>query len=249
MPAQASSDATAASSQTITVSANFGPEELEDLRISKVESPLLVDGTLNDCSKSIDAYQTQIIPLANASKFPKVKAKYLFEAYGAIGRCYLSDGHYPEAEHAYKLQLESAELWPGKEDSSYPGVFLALGVAQAHEQHFPDAQENLQKAVIHYDNHIEAAEQSKSADDQKSLAPHLRSEEDVALSQLAFVYFREGRIDDALRALEQAYEQAIKSPVPPDVFQEIVQSGRYAAKASGKADVIAIWAARPEKQD
>jgi len=63
-------------------------------------------------------------------------------------------------------------------------------------------------------------------------------------SLLAVVYLREGRVQDALKTVETAYDQATKYDLAPRYREEVENVGKAIANASGNADAQKTWSQR-----
>lgn len=244
---QTNSDGRVVTNQTVTVSAGFTPEKMYGDKISRAEQPAYAAKFAGDCAKAIELYKSDVIPLAEQSKYPKVKAKFLFGVYGVIGECQQNQGRYIDAEQSYRKQAECGETWPGKEDSAYPLVFFPLGVVQMGREHWKDAEGNFEKVKAELPARIERAEKSNLEDEKNTVAPSLPLAEVTTLVELAVVYSREVRVNDALAAVDQSYLKAVTAKAPPDMMKTVVGVGQGIAGRSGDAAAIAKWAERPEK--
>jgi tetratricopeptide (TPR) repeat protein len=203
----------------------------------------------HDCEKAIEKYQNAVIPMADGSKFPVPRNKFLFLAYRGIGDCYLSQERYAEAEKIFQKLLEYAPVWPGTDDSAYAINYRSIGIARMHQQHWKDAEESLQKSVSLFDEQIVRAVKSDSDFMRNEHASNLRMSQDLSLNLLAVVYFREQRSDEALRLLERAYEQATTFHAPANVVRQIVETGKGISQSTGDDDAIAAWSRRSTAQN
>ena len=161
-------------------------------------------------------------------------------------------GRYNEAEQSYRDALAQADVWPGKEDSSYAEMWTALGAAQMKQDHTQDAEASLQKSADAYQVEMDAKIKANAAlkgDDavqaQKSLRYEQRSRA-AALTGAGYLYFRDGNLDDAQKAIEQAYQDAVAGHLTGDTFQGILMVGSRVAEQRGDAAEVAKWAARAD---
>lgn len=231
------------------MSAKLTPEEVEEGKLNDVYQEVYNIERNHDCEKAVEKYQTVVIPMADGSKFPVPRNKFLFLAYRGIGYCYLSQERYAEAEQMFQKLFEYFPIWPGTDDSAYAINYRSIGEARMHQQRWKDAEEALQKAVSLSDEQIERAAKSDSEFMRNEHANNLRLSQDRALNLLAVVYFREQRSVEALKLLERAYEQATKLHAPSNVVRQIVETGRGISQSTGDAAAIAAWSGRSTTQN
>ena len=78
------------SHDSVTVTATYTPEEKEDWKINEVYQPIYWLEQKGDCETAIERYKTEVIPLAEQSKFEGPKKKFLSLANEGIGGCYMT---------------------------------------------------------------------------------------------------------------------------------------------------------------
>jgi tetratricopeptide (TPR) repeat protein len=195
--------------------------------------------------------------MAEDSKFPNMKAKYLGISYEVIGNCQMKQGRYIDAEQSFRKQLEYVQVWPGATDWSYPSALENLAGAQMRQEHWKDAASTIEKSLAAVEAQIEtqAAIKTTPAEDAKLKAKtgevhadyvkrlHRRHAE--ALMMLAVANAKDDRMDDAWEPLEQSYQDAVKNGAAL-VVAESVSLGNAIASHSANAKEIAKWAERAE---
>lgn len=133
---------------SVTVTAKLTPEETEEERINDAYQSVEQQG---DCETAIRRYESEVIPLAQPSKFEVPKNKFLFLANRAIGNCYMAQRRYEEAEWKFAQIIEYLPIWPGTDDSAYPINFRQIATAQMGQQHGEAAEDSLRKSVALFD--------------------------------------------------------------------------------------------------
>jgi len=131
------------SHHSVTVTATYTPEEKEDWKINEVYQPIYWLEQKGDCETAIERYKTEVIPLAEQSKFEGPKKKFLSLANEGIGGCYMTQRRYAEAEERFRQNID----YLPPDDSSYPINFREIGRAQMGQQHWDAAEESLKKSV------------------------------------------------------------------------------------------------------
>jgi tetratricopeptide (TPR) repeat protein len=232
------------SHDSVVVSAKLTPEEVEEGRLNDVYQEVYNIERSQDCDKAIEKYQKVVIPMAEGSKFPVPRSKFLFLAYRGIGDCYLGLKRYADAEQMFQRLFEYLPVWPGTEDSDYPINYRSVGIARMHQEHWKEAEEALQNSVSLFDKQIERAAKSDSEFMRNEHSNNLRMSQDSALNLLAVVYFREQRSGEALKLLERAYEQATRFHAPPKVVRQIVDTGLSISESAGEVRAMAVWFGR-----
>jgi tetratricopeptide (TPR) repeat protein len=145
------------SHDSITVTANFTPEEVEEGKTNDVYQAIYLLQQKGDCESAIQRYKSEVIPLAAQSKFDVPKNKFLFLANRGIGNCYLQQKCFADAEASFTLIVQYLPIWPGLDDSDYPINFRQIAEAQMGQQHWQAAEESLKKSVLLFDPQIERA--------------------------------------------------------------------------------------------
>ena len=138
---------------------------------------------------------------------PLTKNKFLFLANRDIGNCYLALQKFAEAESSFQKILQYAPVWPGTNDSAYPINFRQIATAQMGQQHWTEAEQSLLKSVDLFDPQIAAGEKS-DAELHSHLSLNYRGSQSQSYALLAVVYFREGRIQDALTTVEKGLRRS-----------------------------------------
>jgi len=234
---------------SIVVGAHLTPEEIEDGKINDVYQPLYHWKQSTDCSKIIELCETTIIPMAENSKFEETKNKFLFLANRDVAGCELRTGKYAEAEQRYRKLFDYIPVWPGITDSDYPQNFREIGTALLMQGRWKDAEEPLEKSIKIFDEQIDNAMHSDSDFVRNEQSKNLKMSEAQARNLLGAAYFRDSRQAEAMEMLEKAYQEAIQSSATPAMIQQIIESGRTAAKLIGDAAAQEKWGARTTQQE
>jgi tetratricopeptide (TPR) repeat protein len=228
----------------VTVTAKLSPEEVEEGTLNDAYDPIAqLQRNGGDCSTLIPKYQSEVIPLAENSKFEVPKNKFLYLANRDIGNCYLSQQKFVEAEASFQKIMQYAPIWPGTNDSSYPINFRQLATAQMGQQHWPEAEQSLLKSIALFDPQIVAGEKT-DAELHAQLTSNYRGSQSQSIALLAVVYFREGRIPDALTTIEKAYDEVTKYRLAPHFYNSVIVIGRNIADASEDSAAQRTWATR-----
>jgi tetratricopeptide (TPR) repeat protein len=236
----------ATATDSIVVGAHLTPDEIEDGKINDVYQPLYHWKQSTDCPQIVNLCVTQIIPMAERSKFEETKNKFLFLANRDIAGCEMKSEKYQEAEQRYQKMFEYIPVWPGITDSDYPQNYRSIGSARIMQGRWKDAQSALEKSIEIFDEQIDKAVHSDSEFSRNEHSKNLMMSEAQARNLLAVAYFRDGRQADAMEMLEKAYQEATKSSATPEMIQQIVQSGRTASEIMQDGTAKAKWDARAE---
>jgi tetratricopeptide (TPR) repeat protein len=236
------------SHDSVTVTANFTPEETEDGKINDAYQPVFSLEQKGDCETAVQRYKSDVIPLAERSKFEVPKNKFLFLANRGIGNCYMAQHRYEEAEQSFQKIMEYLPIWPGTDDSDYPINFRQIATAQMGLRRWEAAEESLKKSVSLFDPQIEKALKSESEFSRTEYAGDLLGGKARSLVYLGLVYLREGRNTEALQTAELAYEETLQPHVPSLFLNEVVKVGRSIAQASDDESAIAKWSQRSLRQ-
>jgi len=233
------------SHDSITVTANYTPEEKEDWKINEVYQRIYSLEQKGDCETAVERYKAEVIPLAEQSKFEGPKKKFLSLANEGIGACYMTQRRYAEAEERFRQNIDYLPT----DDSSYPINFREIGRAQMGQQHWVAAEESLKKSVSIFDPQIQKALNSKYEFVRTEQVGFLCGAKARTLAYLAVVYLREERTTESLKTAELAYDEATQPNVPSTVATDIAKVGRMVAQAAGDENAIAKWSQRtlPEK--
>lgn len=223
---------------------HLSPEEVEDGKLNDVYesvAQLLRKGT---CTPDvIQRLESEVIPPAEKSTFNVPRNKFLFLANRDIGNCYLAQQKFAEAEASFQKIQQYASVWPGTNDSAYPINFRQIATAQMGQQHWTAAEQSLLKSITLFDPQIDAAKKS-DAELHSQFSLNYRGSQSQSYALLAVVYFREGRIQDALNTVEKAYDEVTKYNLGPRYRNEVENIGRSIANASGNVAAQKLWSQR-----
>jgi tetratricopeptide (TPR) repeat protein len=233
---------------SIVVGAHLTPEEIEDGKINDVYQPLYHWKQSTDCAKIVELCETKIIPMAENSKFEETKNKFLFLANRDVAGCEMKAGQYEEAEQRYVKLLDLSSKWPGKSDSDYPQLYGSLGSARIMQGHWKEAEAALEQSISIFDEQIEKALHSDSEFLKNEHSKNLKMSEAHSRNVLASAYFWDGRKEEAMVTLENAYQEALQSNATPEMIRQIVENGRNAARLMGDAAAQEKWAGRTGPQ-
>jgi tetratricopeptide (TPR) repeat protein len=229
---------------SVIVGAHLTPEEVEDGKINDAYQPLYHLNRQTDCPQIVSLCETRVIPMAEGSKFPETRDKFLFLANRDIAGCEMSAGKYAEAEQRYQKLFEYMQTWPGMNDSDYPQNFQAIGTARLMQGRWKDAEEPLEKSIQIFDKQIDEALHSDLEFVRNEHSKNLKMSEARARNLLGAAYFRDGRHADAMEMLEKAYREALESNATQGMIQQIIESGRAAAGQMGDVALKAKWDSR-----
>lgn len=217
---------------SVEVVAHLSPEEAEEGKLNDTCESIAELQRKGDCSSEIiQRYQSEVIPLTEKSSFNVPKNKFLFLANRDIGNCYLQQQKFAEAEASFRQILQYAPVWPGTNDSAYPIDFRQIATAQMGQQRWTDAEQNLLNSISLFDPQIVAGEKV-DAELHAQLTRNHRGSQSESITFLAVVYFREGRIQDALTTVEKAYDEVTKYKLAPQFNNDVVKVGQAIANAS-----------------
>lgn len=243
-PSQSSGSSRPGRHDSVDVVVHLSPEEVEDGKLNDVYesvAQLLRKGT---CTPDvIQRLESEVIPPAEKSTFKVPRNKFLFLANRDIGNCYLAQQKFAEAEASFQKILQYASVWPGTNDSAYPINFRQIATAQMGQQHWTAAEQSLLKSITLFDPQIDAAEKS-DAELHSQFSLNYRGSQSQSYALLAVVYFREGRIQDALNTVEKAYDEVTKYNLGPRYRNEVENIGRSIANASGNVAARKLWSQR-----
>lgn len=196
---------------SIVVGAHLTPEEVEDGRINDAYQPLYHLSQQTDCAEIVRLCESKIIPMAEGSKFPETRSKFLILANRDIAGCEMKAGKYVEAEARYRKLFDYIPAWPGTSDSDYPINFRSIGTAQLAQGRWKEAIASLEKAVEIFDQQIEKALHSDPQSYREWQSKNLKWSQADAREFLGVAYFRDGRQSEAVEMLEKAYNEALDS--------------------------------------
>jgi len=237
------------SHQSVTVSANLTPEEIEEGKLNDLYQPASLLERQGHCDAAIEKYRSVVLPEAQKAKFDSPRNKFLYLATQGIASCDISAHRYEEAEALYQKCLDYIPVWPGLTDSDYPITLRSVGLARLGRQDWKGAEEILQKSVAIFDQQIERAVHSDSEFMHGQMANNLRMSQDSALSYLAVARFRQDHPAEALEALERAYQQATKFNAPAATLNDIIETGRIIALSAADLPASATWLLRSKSSN
>jgi tetratricopeptide (TPR) repeat protein len=229
---------------SVTVTANFTPEEIEEGKLNGIYQPISALERKGDCGIAIQRYESEVLPAAEKSKFDVPRNKFLFLANRGIGNCLLKQQHFQEAEQRFQKIMEYLPVWPGTDDSDYPINLRQIATTQMGQQHWQAAEESLKKSLSVSDPQIDKALKSDFEFSRTEHAGFLRGSQARSTAYLAIVYVREGRMADALSTADLAFERATQPHVPKEFLKEVVKLGLLVAQASNDENAIQNWSSR-----
>jgi len=230
--------------QTITVTADLTPAEIEEGKLNDLYQDIYKWERHGNCEAMIEKYKTVIIPKAEQAEFEVPKNKFLFLSYRGMASCKLSQGHFAEAEALFQKALQFATVWPTFSDSGYPIILSSIGAAQMRQDKWNESEETLRKAVAVFDEQIELWSKSDSEFMRTGHSANLRRSQAQALNLLAVACYRQQKSKEALPLLERAFQQAIQFHAPSTLVKTIVENGVIIADASGESAKSTAWAQR-----
>ena len=180
-----------------------------------------------------------MIPAAAKSAFNVPRNKFLFLANRDIGNCYLAQEKFAEAEALFQEIQQYAPVWPGTNDSAYPINFTQIATAQMGQQQWAAAEQSLLKSIALFEPQISAREKSNA-----EMSLNYRGSQSQNYALLAVVYFREGRVQDALDTVEKAYDEVTKYNLAAQYGTEVQDIGASIARASGSVAAQKLWSER-----
>ena len=223
--------------------AHLSPEEVEEGKVNDAYQSIAQLQRKRTCTTEIiQRYQSEVISLAEKSTFDVPKNKFLFLANRDIGNCYLAQQKFAEAQASFRRSC-NAPVWPGTDDSAYSINFRQIATAQMGQQHWAEAEQSLVKSVSLFDPQIAAGENS-DVGLHSQLSLNYRGSQSQSYALLAVVYFREGRIQDALTTVEKAYSEVTKSKLAPQFHNEVLKIGKAIADASEDSAAKRTWSQR-----
>jgi tetratricopeptide (TPR) repeat protein len=229
---------------SVEVVEQLSPEEVEEGKLNDLyESAAQLQRKGTCTTDIIQRYQSEVIPPAEKSTFSVPKNKFLFLANRDIGNCYLAQTKFVEAEAFFQKILQYAPVWPGTDDSAYPINFRQIATAQMGLQRWTEAEQSLQKSIALFGPEIAAGEKL-DAELHSQLSLNHRGSQSQSYVLLAVVYFRESRIQDALKTAEKAYDDVTKYKLPSRYQNEVVKIGKAIADASGDSAAQRTWSQR-----
>jgi tetratricopeptide (TPR) repeat protein len=232
---------------SIVVGAHLTPEEVEDGKINDAYQPLYHLKKPSDCPQIEKLCQTEIIPMAERSKFELTRNKFLYLANRDVAICESRTGRAKEAEERYQKMFDYIKVWPGNDDSGYPMNYRFIGEARIMQMRWKDAEESLEKSIAIFGEQIDRALHSDSEFSRNEHSKNLKMSDAWARNLLALAYFRDGRETEAMQTLEKAYQEAAESSADAPMIQQIIEAGRVVSDSLGDTTAQAKWDARKPK--
>jgi tetratricopeptide (TPR) repeat protein len=226
--------------QSIVVGAHLTPEEAEEGKINDLYQPVYKFEREGNCDGIIETDRSAIIPAAERAKFERVRNKFLFMSYRGIGNCLFKMKQFAEAEQTYIKAVDYAD----KNDDSYAINYESIALCRMAQQQLDTAEEPLQKAVSLLGEQIQHFKKSDTYDPHDVVANDVRDSQDVTLTYLAVLRFRQQRFSDTFLLLDQAYDQALKFQARIQTIEFIVGTARTIAVAIGDDSANAVWMGR-----
>jgi tetratricopeptide (TPR) repeat protein len=236
----------------VVILSSSTPESKEDDAINHQMVYSFGVVTETNCQTITDKYTNDLIPVAQHAKFPKNQAKYLEIAHEAIGACQATQGRYIEAEQNLHQALTEAEIWPGKDDSKYADLWIALSTVQLKEEHWKDAEASATQTVTIRQGRIDDYNKvlpkvtGETADNIRKAIQGEQRWRCTAFSNLAYASFREGNLEQAAKLTEQAYQEGVAAKARPQDLQDIEYFGAHLADLTNNSAEAAKWAARAD---
>jgi tetratricopeptide (TPR) repeat protein len=243
-PEKTSTQKRAVAHDSIVVGAHLTPEEVEDGKINDAYQPLYHLKKPNDCPQIEKLCQSEIIPMAERSKFELTRNKFLYLANRDVAICESQTGRPKEAEERYQKMFDYIRVWPGTDDSDYPLNYRLIGEVRIMQMRWKDAEESLEKSITIFGEQIDRALHSDSEFSRNGHSKNLKMSDAWARNLLALAYFRDGREAEAMQTLETAYQEAIESSASAEMIQEIIEAGRVVSDSLGDAAAMEKWKAR-----
>jgi tetratricopeptide (TPR) repeat protein len=150
-----------------------------------------------------------------------------------------AENKFQDAEACFRKILQYVAVWPGTDDSAYPINFRQIATAQMGQQHWTEAEQSLLKSISIFDAQMSAWEKNDT-----EFALHYRGSQSRSHALLAVVYFREGRVQDALTTVEKAYDEVTNYKLAANYRNEILSIGKAIAGASGDSVAQKVWSQR-----
>ena len=230
------------------VGAHLTPEEVEDGKINDAYQPLYHWKKPGDCPQIERLCKTEIIPMAEHSKFELARNKFLYLANRDVAICESRTGRAKEAEERYQKMFDYIKLWPGTDDSDYPLNYRLIGEARIMQMRWKDAEESLEKSITIFGEQIDRALRSDSEFSRNEHSKNLKMSDAWTRNLLAVAYFRDGRETEAMETLEKAYQEAVESSADAPMIQQIIEAGRVVSDSLGDAAAMEKWKARTSPQ-
>lgn len=228
---------------SVVVGAHLTPEEIEDGKVNDAYQPVY-HRKPGDCPQIVKLLETEVIPLAERSKFDTTRNKYLFLANREIAGCEIEGKNYAAAEDRYQKLFTYLPVWPGETDSAYPQNFRSIGAARLMQGKWKEAEASLERSIQIFDELIAKALASDFEFTRNEYSRDLKMSEARARNLLASAYFWDRRQAEAMEMLERAYQEALESSATPEMIRQIIDNGRTAAGLIGDEAAKAKWDGR-----
>jgi len=243
-PAQSSGSSIPPRHDSVEVVVRLSPDEAEDGKLNDVYESVAQLQRKGSCTPEIiRRCESEVIPAAEKSSLNVPGNKFLFLANRDIGNCYAAQQRFVEAEASFQKILQYAPVWPGTSDSAYPINFRQIATAQMGQQQWAAAEQSLLKSIALFEPQIAAGEKS-DAELHSQVSLNYRGSQSRSYALLAFVYFREGRVEDALGTVENAYDEVTKYNLASQFRTEVENIGKSIANASENTATQKLWSQR-----
>lgn len=245
--------ATSPSTVTVTAGAPKGEEINEDEIYSDTEyqSALKKGQDAYSQKKYQEAVSSLTLAAKRAEKMKVLRnqSKALSSVLGYLGDSYAGLGMYPEAEDTYLKRSSALLEWGGEYESSYAGNFLRLAILHIVQKDWRKAEEYCLRSVETYDKAIQHFKDSDEYKESDIVANDDRGAKAYAMSWLAFAYWKEGKTDQALVTLGDAYRLGTKFHAKDDVLYQIASVATDVCVGSGQLVEGAKWALRAKQHE
>jgi tetratricopeptide (TPR) repeat protein len=231
--------------QRIPVTIHATPEEREAEALAQLTANAFGGEKETNCQKIIETYETDLLPAAEKAKFPNKKANFVAIAHKAIGDCQTQQGRYIEADSSYRQALAQIKIWPGIDDQRHVNVLNELSVVQMRQDRWKDAESTATDTAAFHQRRIDdytlamARESGETADNIRKAKEDEQRERSASLTELAYLYQKDGDLDRAASTVEQAYDEAVAGKLPAPLVQVISGLGAHVADLRENRDDIA----------
>ncbi|HET6844793.1 MAG TPA: hypothetical protein VFK06_24370 [Candidatus Angelobacter sp.] len=116
------------------------------------------------------------------------------------------------------------------------------------QQHWAAAEDSLKKSIPLFDATIERRRKWDKESGGAEFAGPPIGWKATTLAYLGIVYLREGRVTDALKTSDTAWDTVMQPHVPSSFQSGVVKLGLAIAQASGDENAISEWTLRSSQQ-
>lgn len=160
-----------------------------------------------------------------------------------MGKCYLKLDQMENAQNTFASQLE----WRKKylpNDSSVAITLETLATLDIYQNNDAKAEDHLKQAITYIDeaiDHFKSSETYAPRDIVANDDRRLKSRLDLDLAEL---YTKQNRYDDALSACEKAFQIGDEFRADPRRQSEIVSTAIFVAQRANRPDELRLWEER-----